>query len=258
MAPPRGKPGPDDIQRQRPVPNAAVVPTVLFENDEALCVAKPAGVPTQPGKGHLRDTLLNGAFSIRGDLLGALGADCDWGLLHRLDRDVSGVVLLAKTRAAYARLRGAFERREIQKRYLAVVQGRPPAEAGHCTRPIAEERRGEMKIALCPMRGGEPAETRWKTRARRGDWTVLEVEPVTGRLHQIRVHLAALGCPVVGDRVYRADAPPNTSRPPPGRPIEPLLLHAWKLGFPVGTDAGPTWVTCPLPPTMASACADVA
>lgn len=258
MPPPRGTQGADDTHRQRPAPNAALAPTVLFESADALCVAKPAGVPTQPGKGHLRDTLLNGAFSIRGDLLGSVGADCDWGLLHRLDRDVSGVVLLATTRSGYARLRAAFERREIQKRYLAVVHGRPPAAAGSCTRPIAEERRGDMKIALCPMRGGESAETRWKTLARRGDWTVLEVEPVTGRLHQIRVHLAALGCPIVGDRVYRADAPPNTSRPPAGRPSEPLLLHAWKLGFPASPQQGLAWVTCPLPPSMTAVCADLA
>ena len=253
MAPPRGRQSGDDIHRQRPVPNTALAPTILYEDDDALCVAKPAGVPTQPGKGHVRDTLLNGVFALRGDVLATLGAEGDWGLLHRLDRDVSGVVLLAKSAGAYRRLRAAFERREIQKRYLAVVQGAPPAAVGACTRPIAEERRGDMKVALCPVRGGEAAETRWKTLARVGARTVLEVEPVTGRLHQIRVHLATLGCPIVGDRVYRADAPPNTSRLPPGRQPDPVLLHAWKLGFPsVGSD-GLVWVTCPPPPVMLEA-----
>lgn len=248
----------DAAQRQRPAANAELAPAVLFESDEAICVAKPAGVSTQPGKGHLRDTLLNGVFALRGEVLGTLGPDCDWGLLHRLDRDVAGVVLLAKSRASYARLRTAFERREIQKRYIAVVQGAPPAPTGTCTRPISEAIRGDMKVAMCPMRGGEAAETRWRTLARVAGRTVLEVEPVTGRLHQIRVHLAALGCPIEGDRMYRADAPPNTSRPPPGRAPEPLLLHAWKLGFPSIASDALTWVTCPLPPVMAAACPGVA
>lgn len=223
---------------------------ILHESSGAICVAKPAGVVTQPGRGHADDSLLNGVFALRGEALGELGADRDWGLLHRLDREVSGCVLLAKTTTAYDRLREAFERREIRKTYLALVQGSPPSAEGQCSRAIREEIRGDMKVALLPVRGGETALTRWRTLTRRGAQTLLEVEPVTGRLHQIRVHLAALGCPIVGDRVYRSDAPPNTSALPPGRRPDPLMLHAWRLDYPEAS--GRTVAECPPPEALAT------
>ena len=238
-----------EIERRKPAPAPALAPQVLYESDGVLCVAKPSGMVTQPGRGHTDDTLLNGAFAIRGEALGRLGADRDWGLLHRLDREVSGCVLLAKTPEAYDALRAAFECRQIGKVYLAVVRGAPPSASGTCTRAIREVIRDDVKVATCPPRGGEPAETRWKTLARAGDRSWLEAEPVTGRLHQIRVHLATLGCPIVGDRVYRPDAPPNTSRLPPGRVPDPLLLHAWRIEFP---DAGQrVRVECPPPAALA-------
>lgn len=221
---------------------------MLHEADGVLCVAKPPGQVTQPGRGHLDDTLLNGAFALRGEALGALGADRDWGLLHRLDREVGGCVLLALTPEAYDALRAAFERRVIEKTYLAIVQGAPPAPEGACSRAIREEVRDDMKVATCPPRGGDAAETRWRTVARAAGRSLLEVEPVTGRLHQIRAHLATLGCPIVGDRVYRSDAPPNTSRLPRGREPDPLLLHAWRIAFPRG--GATVRVECPPPDAM--------
>jgi 23S rRNA-/tRNA-specific pseudouridylate synthase len=157
-------------------------------------------------------------------------------------------VLLALTPEAYDALRAAFERRVIEKTYLAIVQGAPPAPEGACSRAIREEVRDDMKVATCPPRGGEAAETRWRTVARAAGRSLLEVEPVTGRLHQIRAHLATLGCPIVGDRVYRSDAPPNTSRLPRGREPDPLLLHAWRIAFPRG--GATVRVECPPPDAM--------
>ncbi len=232
------------------MPNASVTCEVLHRDEHVLALAKPAGVVTQPGKGHERDALLNAAFAVDGEALGSLGADRDWGLVHRLDRDVSGVVLLARTPAAYDALRAAFADRRVNKRYLAIVGKAPPSPQGSCSRAVREEIRNHVKVATCPVRGGEPAETRWRTLAcRNGQW-LLEVEPVTGRLHQIRVHLAAMGCPVMGDRMYRADQPPNTSPLPPGRAADPLLLHAWRLTFPHPYGHGPMTVEAAAPEAM--------
>jgi RluA family pseudouridine synthase len=241
----------EQIRRRRPVAAPGLQPRVLLEAPGVLIVDKPAGVPTQPGRGHAEDTLLNGAFALRGEALGALGADRDWGLVHRLDRDVSGPVVLATTPDAYDALRAAFAGRQVRKWYLALVRGSPPSAQGECSRAIREEVRGDMKVAMCPQRGGETALTRWRTLARQPAGTLLEVEPVTGRLHQIRVHMAVLGCPVQGDRVYRADAPPNTSPLPPGRVPDPLMLHAWRIEVPwPGSASGRLTATSPVPSGM--------
>lgn len=228
----------DTIRRRRPVAEPRLVPRVLLEVPGVLVVDKPAGVPTQPGRGHEADTLLNGVFALRGPELERLAADRDWGLVHRLDRDVSGPVVIATLPEAYDRLRDAFADRRVRKWYLAVVEGRPPAATGECSRAITTEVRGGVTVATCRPRGGEPALTRWRELEVRGGRTLLEVEPVTGRLHQIRLHMATLGCPVSGDRMYRSDAPPNTSPGRPGRPCDPLLLHAWRLRIPWQAAAG--------------------
>lgn len=252
VMPARDRTSPEDqIRRRRPVPAPTLQPRVLHEAPGVLIVDKPAGLPTQPGRGHADDTLLNGVFAMRGEALASLGPDRDWGLVHRLDRDVSGPVVLATTPDAYDRLRAAFASREVRKWYLALVRGTPPSPEGECSRPIREEVRGGMKVALCPQRGGETARTRWRQLARVDGDALLEVEPVTGRLHQIRVHMAALGCPVRGDRIYRADAPPNTSAPPPGRRPDPLMLHAWRIEVPwPEASHGRLQASSPIPPEM--------
>ncbi|MCE9618923.1 MAG: RluA family pseudouridine synthase [Planctomycetes bacterium] len=218
-------------ERQLPKANPKIRVTILFDDGHVLALDKPAGLPTQPGRGHLDDTLVNAAFATHGEALSKLGADRDWGLLHRLDRDVGGVVLLGLTELGYDRVRAQFENRTVAKRYLAIVHHAPPAPTGRCTRALEEVIRGEMKVSVHPPRGGEAAETRWKQLDKSKTHAFLEVEPLTGRLHQIRAHLAMIGCPIVGDRVYRADLPPNTSRAPAGRDPEPLLLHAWEIEF---------------------------
>ncbi len=238
-----------------PTPNPAIDIRVLHEDPSFVVVEKPAGTVTEPGLGHTGDSLMNGAFARWGARLGPLGEARDHGLLHRLDRDASGALVIALDAAAYDAIRAQFEARTVRKRYLAIVEGKPPRGEGSIDLPLEEARRGDMKVSLVNRRGGgRPALTRWRTLASAGGRTLLEVEIETGRLHQIRVHLAQLGCPVLHDRVYRVDLPPNTSTPPRGRPAPPLALHAASIGFTHPVTGAAVEVTCPAPAHFAEAC----
>ena len=238
-----------------PTPNPAIDIRVLHEDPSFVVVEKPAGTVTEPGLGHTGDSLMNGAFARWGARLGPLGEARDHGLLHRLDRDASGALVIALDAAAYDAIRAQFEARTVRKRYLAIVEGKPPRGEGSIDLPLEEARRGDMKVSLVNRRGGgRPALTRWRTLASAGGRTLLEVEIETGRLHQIRVHLAQLGCPVLNDRVYRVDLPPNTSTPPRGRPAPALSLHAASIGFAHPVTGAAVEVTCPAPAHFAEAC----
>lgn len=222
-------------------PNPGVRFTIVIEDDGFLVVDKPAGVPSQPGKGHADDTLLNGLFAAHGARLQNLGAERDFGLLHRLDRMASGLVLVGLRARAYDALRLAFAERRVEKRYWVVVRGAPTAATGVIRAPIVEtlDRRGR-KIARVVRGGGKslgpaaprrhgpdptpkPAVTAYKTVSRGSDASLLECRIGTGRLHQIRVHLAALGCPVLGDDIYGDE---DVRRTAPR-----LALHAFFLHF---------------------------
>ncbi|MBM4008904.1 MAG: RluA family pseudouridine synthase [Planctomycetes bacterium] len=242
---------------QAPVANPAVPCAVLLRDDALLAVEKPAGTVTLPGLGHANDSLLNGAFAVDGSALTSLGAQRDWGLLHRLDRETSGVVLIARTAAAYDSLRAQFEARSVAKAYLAIVKGRLPGTHGICQEPLAEVRRGDLKISV-PQRGGLAAVTHWRVVAAASGSALVACAIETGRLHQIRAHLAWLGAPVEGDRVYRALLPPNTSaaRGVPNAP--PLLLHAWRIGFLHPLQRKRVDVESPLPETILAAAAHCA
>ncbi len=227
-----------------PVANPALDVQLLMQ-DEHLCVAaKPAGMPTQPGVGHQRDTLMNALFALDGRALERLGHDRDWGLLHRLDRETSGCVIVARTPAAYDGIRRQFERRTIGKSYLAIVQGRLPRQDGSCRQPLAETLRGGTKVSVIAT-AGEPAITHWRTVAAKGDRAVLSISIETGRLHQIRAHLAWLGAPVLGDRVYRSLLPPNTSALKDKSVT--LFLHAHSISFDHAATGERTTVTMPVP-----------
>jgi len=235
----------------RPAANPSVAISILHRDPAFLVVDKPAGRVVEPGAGHTRDALLNGLLALEPAALGALGERRDWGLLHRLDRETSGCVVVALDAAAYDALRAQFESRAITKEYLAVVRGRPSRAEGEIDIPLAEVRRGDMKVSVPGRRGaGRPALTKWRTLASSREASLLRISIATGRLHQIRAHMALLGSPVAGDRVYRTDLPPNTSRPPPGRAAPPLLLHAWRLGFVHPRSGVPVEVESPPPPAF--------
>ncbi len=216
-----------------PVP--AANPRVRFEtafaDEHVLVVAKPRGRVTMPGRGHERDTLLNGVFAEYGTALARLGARRDYGLLHRLDRATSGLVAFALTSEAYDGLREAFATRRVEKTYLTIVRRRPPRRSGIVRIRLAQTRRGELRVSVPDSRGVE-AITHWQTLASAGGRSLVSCRIETGRLHQIRAHFAALGCPVEGDTVYGAKDPPDTRASVSRKADRSLLLHAWRLSMP--------------------------
>jgi 23S rRNA pseudouridine1911/1915/1917 synthase len=193
-------------------PVAAAAPPalpILFDAHGVLAIDKPAGMPSAPTREAAAGTALALLQAQRGG--GRL-----W-LVHRLDAPVSGVLLVATTRAAAAALSAAFRDRQVEKTYLALVDGVPAADAGVVDQPLVAER-GRARIDPC----GRPARTSWRVAERRGATTLLVVVPSTGRLHQIRAHLAALGHPIVGDRRYG------------GSPAPRLMLHAHAVALSLG------------------------
>lgn len=214
-----------------PVANPRVSYETVFVDEHLLVVSKPRGRVTQPGKGHERDALVNGVFAEHGAALARLGARRDYGLLHRLDRATSGLVVFALTRDAYDFLRDAFATRRVEKTYLTIVRSRPPRRSGVARMRLRQARRGDLLVSLLDRRGVE-AVTHWREWSHRGGRSLLSCRIETGRLHQIRAHLAALGCPVEGDTVYGAAGGPDTRASVARKADRSLLLHAWQLEVP--------------------------
>jgi 23S rRNA pseudouridine1911/1915/1917 synthase len=208
-------------------PNERVTFGIAHEDEHLLVVVKPPKLVTQPGVGHEHDTLLNGLFARFGERLQNLGAARDFGLVHRLDRETSGVLAVALSAEAYDGMRRRFAEREIRKFYWAVCLKAPREHTGVIKRPIAEiERRKSRytseKLARLDS-GGKPAVTAYRVLDASPLAALLEARPVTGRLHQIRIHLDSIGCGILGDRVYGPTRTTGASRR--------LALHAHRLAF---------------------------
>ncbi|GMV25717.1 MAG: hypothetical protein AMXMBFR58_17480 [Phycisphaerae bacterium] len=205
-------------------PNAGVTFKVRHQDEHVLVIDKPPGVPTQPGLGHESDTLLNGLFAAHGSRLQNLGKDRDFGLLHRLDRFASGLLIVGLSTRAYDALREAFMQRKIGKFYWVIVKGTPSTTQGVVDRSIAESIPREGQIKKARISGaGKPALTAFRVLQQGKDASLIECRPVTGRLHQIRVHMELIGCPVLGDTVY---APPAVRSAAPR-----LALHSHRVVF---------------------------
>ncbi len=174
--------------------------SVLYEDDSILVVDKPAGMVVHPGAGVAAGTLVH-ALLHRDPQIADVGGATRPGIVHRLDRDTSGLMVVARTARAYRLLVLAIKNRDVKRRYLALVWGSPRAAQGLVEGAIGRDPRHRQRMAVVG-RGGKPARTRWRVAERFGWCTAIDVALETGRTHQIRVHLAHLGHPVVGDRTY--------------------------------------------------------
>lgn len=212
------------------------VPPVLYEDTELLAVAKPAGLVTHPAYKHPDGTLCDAIFARQA----ARGERRPW-LLHRLDRETSGVVLFAKTELARRALVRQFERHLIHKRYLALVVGTLTPASGVIDAPLARDPADRRRTIVTPT--GQPARTCYRLLAAHASYALVLAEPVTGRTHQIRAHLAAAGAPLIGDRRYL----PNADESPAALLADRAMLHAWQIAFRYPGSGAPVAVTAPLP-----------
>ena len=213
--------------RPAPDPAAAALVTVLHVDDDLVAVAKPGGMPTQPLRPGELGTVANALAALHPECAATSDDPRDGGLAHRLDIGTSGVLVAARTRAAWLDLRAAFGAGEVDKEYLALVERQPVASG--CDLPLAQ--RG--KRAVVDLATGLPAHTEWEVIARHGEKRMLRCRAATGRMHQVRAHLAHCGAPIVGDELYGAV-------PFPG--LVGFFLHAAKI-----TVRGRT-IETPLPP----------
>ncbi|MBX3029103.1 MAG: RluA family pseudouridine synthase [Chloroflexi bacterium] len=221
---------------------------IVYQDDDLLIIDKPAGVVTHPAPGHDSGTLVHGLLGLaaeEGIELGTLGGADRAGIVHRLDRDTSGLLMVARTDAAQLALQQQLQARRISKRYQALVWGSVTAQLGRIEAPIGRDPRDRMRMAIVP--DGREAITRYRVRERFTGWTLLELELVTGRTHQIRVHLASIGHPVAGDRMY---ATGEARRGPDG--LDRMFLHAWRLELASPSGDGLIRAEAPLPADLES------
>jgi 23S rRNA pseudouridine1911/1915/1917 synthase len=201
---------------------------VLYEDDDVIVVNKPAGMTVHAGAGCARGTLVNALMHRYGTLSG-VGGPLRPGIVHRLDKDTSGVLVVARNDRAHQRLAGQFLARTVEKTYLALLHGRLASDAGRITLPVARDLKLRTRMTT-RRREGRPALTDWRVVERLGAFTLVSARLHTGRTHQIRVHFAALGHPVVGDALYGAPRAPRAGR----TPLPPLgrhFLHAERICF---------------------------
>jgi 23S rRNA pseudouridine1911/1915/1917 synthase len=200
---------------------------IAHVDDHVLVVDKPAGLVVHPGSGTTGPTLAAGLLHRFPEL--AEMEDRRWGLVHRLDRDTSGLLLVGRTTASFDRLQAALRRREIERRYLCLVTGTLESATGTIDAPVGRDPRNPVRMAV--VRDGRPARTHYRRIAEWSGATLLDVRLETGRTHQIRVHMASIGHNVVGDQAYGA-------RKPVAADLDRQWLHAAKLAFdhPVGGD----------------------
>jgi len=211
---------------------------ILFENKDVVVINKVAGMVVHPAPGHTSGTLVHAALGNFSDLEG-IGGELRPGIVHRLDKDTSGIILMAKNEHALRWLQDQFRLRKVRKIYLALVDGKPPTPTGRVEAAIARDPAHRKQMAIVPDGKGREAITEYRTLRQFPQHTLIEAHPLTGRTHQIRLHMAFLHCPIVGDVIY--------GRKKPSLPLERHFLHAAQLSVVLPGDKQPTLFQAPLP-----------
>lgn len=217
---------------------------VVFENDDVIVINKPAGLVVHPAAGHAHGTLVHAVLAHAPEIEG-VGGELRPGLVHRLDKDTSGLILLAKNERAQRALQQQFQSREVKKTYIALVDGHPPTATGRVDAPIGRDPRERKRMAVVPAAKGRAAVTEYRVVEKFANHSLMEANPLTGRTHQIRVHLAFIGCPIVGDRVY--------GKKHSTLPLERHFLHATRLAVRLPDEDQPRTFEAPLPETLQNA-----
>ena len=192
--------------------------TVVYQDRHLVVIDKPAGLAVHPGPGHPDSTLVNALLAMCPDIEG-IGGEIRPGIVHRLDKDTSGLMVVAKTHQAHTELSAQIKARQVTKGYLALVEGRPVPGQGKVDAPVGRHPRRRTRMAV--VIGGKEARTSYKTREKFQAHSLLELYLETGRTHQIRVHMAHIGHPLVGDMTYGHSSPL----------VDRHFLHAFHLGF---------------------------
>jgi 23S rRNA pseudouridine1911/1915/1917 synthase len=246
---------PPPVQPAAPQPEAIPF-AILHEDFDLIVLDKPAGLVVHPAPGNETGTLVNALLAHCGDSLPGIGGERRPGIVHRLDKDTSGVMVVAKTELALDRLGTAFAAHDLDRAYLALAWGLPSPAAGEIEGAVGRDPRDRKRMAVV-ARGGKAALTRYKLLRAWPGASLLECRLATGRTHQIRVHLAARGHPLVGDPVYLRRTPAAARLFPPGT-REALLdfprqaLHAASLGFRHPRTGEDLYFATPLPEDMAA------
>ena len=195
---------------------------ILYEDDQLLILNKPAGLVVHPAPGHSHGTLVNALLAHCPDLPGIGGVQRP-GIVHRLDKDTTGAIAIAKTDIAYKHIQAQLQAKTARREYLGVVYGAPKTASGKVDLPIGRHPQDRKKMAVVPIEeGGRSAITHWQIQERLGNFTLIHFQLETGRTHQIRVHSAKMGHPIVGDPVYGSGRSVGVNLP--GQ-----ALHAWRL-----------------------------
>lgn len=228
-----------------PLPSALIPESrplaIVYEDADMLALDKPAGVVVHPSAGHASGTLVHALLAHCG-ALSSIGGEQRPGIVHRLDKDTSGLLLVAKHDRAHAALARQLAQRSMTKHYLAVVSGTPRPAEGAIEAPIGRSPRNRKQMAV--VTGGRPARTSYSSLGAADGYTAMLARLETGRTHQLRVHFAAIGCPIAGDPIY------GKAGGPAGR----LWLHAWRIAFARPSDGERIALEAPLPADLAAGC----